>query len=121
MQSQENQTPINQVIPIRYCLYARKSTEQDELQALSIDSQIKEMLDMANAENIEVIEIRKESHSAKIWYAYLFLFWVENLHPAVVSVSYVTSTTTAYYQLFMYITVNQIFNFFGDIMLSLTG
>ena len=29
------------VIPIKakYCLYARKSTEQDELQALSIDSQ----------------------------------------------------------------------------------
>jgi len=65
MQSQKNQAPINQAIPVRYCLYARKSTEQDELQALSIDSQIKEMLDMANAENIEVLEIRKESHSAK--------------------------------------------------------
>jgi len=65
MQSQERQAPINQAIPVRYCLYARKSTEQDELQALSIDSQIKEMLDMANSEKIEVIEIRKESHSAK--------------------------------------------------------
>lgn len=51
--------------PIRYCLYARKSTESDELQALSIDSQIKEMLDMAKAENINVAEIRRESHSAK--------------------------------------------------------
>jgi len=61
----ENQAPINQTIPVRYCLYARKSTEQDELQALSIDSQIKEMLDIANSEKIEVIEIRKESHSAK--------------------------------------------------------
>ncbi len=27
---------------IRYCLYARKSTESDEQQALSIDSQVKE-------------------------------------------------------------------------------
>ena len=52
-------------IPVRYCLYARKSTEADELQALSIDSQIKEMLETASAEKIEVAEIRKESHSAK--------------------------------------------------------
>jgi len=51
--------------PVRYCLYARKSTEQDELQALSIDSQIKEMTDMAAREGLEIAEIRKESHSAK--------------------------------------------------------
>ena len=63
-QNQEVQT-IEQAIPIKYCLYARKSTESDELQALSIDSQIKEMLDMAKAENMEIVEIRKESHSAK--------------------------------------------------------
>lgn len=52
-------------IATRYCLYARKSTEADELQALSIDSQIKEMLEMAKRENLNVAEIRKESHSAK--------------------------------------------------------
>ncbi len=51
--------------PTRYCLYARKSTEADELQALSIDSQIKEMMDMATAENMHIAEVRKESHSAK--------------------------------------------------------
>ena len=51
--------------PVRYCLYARKSTEQDELQALSIDSQIKEMTDAANKEGLEIVEIRRESHSAK--------------------------------------------------------
>jgi DNA invertase Pin-like site-specific DNA recombinase len=50
---------------VRYCLYARKSTEQDEKQALSIDSQIKEMLQIARREGIEVVEIRRESHSAK--------------------------------------------------------
>ena len=50
---------------VRYCLYARKSTEQDELQALSIDSQIKEMLDMANKDDMDIAEIRRESHSAK--------------------------------------------------------
>ncbi len=51
--------------PLRFCLYARKSTEADELQALSIDSQIKEMLRIAERENLDVVEIRKESHSAK--------------------------------------------------------
>ena len=51
--------------PARYCLYARKSTEQDELQALSIDSQIKEMFDMAMKDGLNLVEVRKESHSAK--------------------------------------------------------
>lgn len=54
-----------QVIPVKYCLYARKSTEQDEKQALSIDSQIKEMLQIARREGLEVVEMRRESHSAK--------------------------------------------------------
>jgi site-specific DNA recombinase len=49
----------------KYCLYARKSTEEDERQALSIDSQIKEMLLVAQRENLTVTEIRRESHSAK--------------------------------------------------------
>lgn len=52
-------------IPLKYCLYARKSTESDEKQALSIDAQIKEMLTVAQRENVTVAEIRKESHSAK--------------------------------------------------------
>ena len=50
---------------IKYCLYARKSTESEERQVLSIDSQIKEMLELANKENLEVVEIKRESHSAK--------------------------------------------------------
>lgn len=51
--------------PLKYCLYARKSTEQDERQALSIDSQIKEMLELANREGLNITEVRRESHSAK--------------------------------------------------------
>jgi len=50
---------------IKYCLYARKSSESDEKQALSIDSQIKEMSAMAEREKLNVVEIRQESHSAK--------------------------------------------------------
>lgn len=52
-------------IPVKYVLYARKSTEQDEKQALSIDSQVKEMLQIAERENLEIIDIRREAHSAK--------------------------------------------------------
>lgn len=50
---------------IRYCLYSRKSSESEEKQVLSIDSQIKEMLRLAERENLNVVEIRRESHSAK--------------------------------------------------------
>jgi DNA invertase Pin-like site-specific DNA recombinase len=39
--------------------------ESEEAQILSIDSQIKEMLSMAERDHLEVIEIKKESHSAK--------------------------------------------------------
>lgn len=52
-------------IPVKYVLYARKSTEQDEKQALSIDSQVKEMLQIAERENLEIVDIRREAHSAK--------------------------------------------------------
>lgn len=51
--------------PIKYCLYSRKSSESDERQAMSIDSQVKEMMVIANRDGIEIIDIKKESHSAK--------------------------------------------------------
>jgi len=55
----------NSEVKTRYCLYARKSTESDEKQTLSIDSQVKEMLQIAEKENLNIIDIRRESHSAK--------------------------------------------------------
>jgi len=59
------QAPIPIVTKVKYILYARKSTEQDEKQALSIESQVKEMLAIAERENLEIVDIRREAHSAK--------------------------------------------------------
>jgi DNA invertase Pin-like site-specific DNA recombinase len=50
---------------ISYCLYARKSSESDERQIMSIDSQIDEMKILAKRDSLKVKEIKIESHSAK--------------------------------------------------------
>src|ERR1700734_909254 len=58
-------TKIPTQIKVKYLLYARKSTESEERQVLSIDSQIKEMLQLADREGLEVVQMKRESHSAK--------------------------------------------------------
>ena len=63
--TQQTKTAILPEVKLKYCLYARKSTEQDEKQALSIASQTKEMLTIAEKENLDIIDIRREAHSAK--------------------------------------------------------
>lgn len=50
---------------LKYCLYARKSSESDERQAMSIDSQIKEMTSLAKREGINIVATKFESKSAK--------------------------------------------------------
>lgn len=50
---------------IRFCLYARKSSESDERQAISIVSQISEMKKVAQREGYEIKNIYQESKSAK--------------------------------------------------------
>lgn len=52
-------------VETKYVLYARKSTESEEKQVLSIDSQIKEMLQLAEREGLEIVAMKRESHSAK--------------------------------------------------------
>lgn len=61
------QTQKNIEVPtkVRYVIYCRKSSESEEKQILSIDSQVKEMLQVAEREELEIIDIRRESHSAK--------------------------------------------------------
>lgn len=57
--------PVQEAPVIKYCLYARKSTEEEDKQALSIESQIKEMSTLAEREGLNVTEIKRESHSSK--------------------------------------------------------
>lgn len=53
------------VIELKYCLYARKSSESDERQAMSIDSQLAEMRSLAESEGLNVVCELQESYSAK--------------------------------------------------------
>lgn len=50
---------------LKYCLYARKSSESDERQTMSIESQVNEMTTLATRDGLNVVEIKRESHSAK--------------------------------------------------------
>jgi len=52
-------------IDLKYCLYARKSSESDERQAMSIDSQLSEMRAMADNKGLNIVCELQESHSAK--------------------------------------------------------
>src|SRR3989339_373501 len=62
---QKEDGKTHEIKQTRYCLYARKSSESDERQAMSIESQINEMKTLAERENLFIKEIRQESHSAK--------------------------------------------------------
>lgn len=61
-----NGQPSAIVVPVlKYCLYARKSTEAEDKQALSIDSQIKEMIALSQRDGLNIVDIKREAHSSK--------------------------------------------------------
>ncbi len=50
---------------MKYIIYCRKSTDTEDKQVLSLESQENELLRLAQTHNLEVVEIFKESKSAK--------------------------------------------------------
>jgi site-specific DNA recombinase len=49
----------------KYFLYARKSTEDDDKQVMSIEAQLFELREFARKENLQILEEFTESKSAK--------------------------------------------------------
>ena len=49
----------------KYALYCRKSTEDSSRQILSLDSQEKEMLKLAETLELDIVQVFRESKSAK--------------------------------------------------------
>ena len=50
---------------IKYFIYPRKSSEQEDRQVASIDSQIRELDEVAKKDKLSVIATLEESHAAK--------------------------------------------------------
>ena len=49
-----------------YVLYIRKSSESEERQVMSLDAQENEMKRIAQRDDLKVVEVIRESHSAKV-------------------------------------------------------
>jgi len=64
----------------KFFLYARKSSEAEERQAMSIEAQIQELTELANREKLVVAETFIESKSAKIPGRKEFARMIEKIH-----------------------------------------
>ncbi len=66
--------------PIRYFLYARKSSESEDKQVASISSQIDELKKLAKENNLKVIEVLTEEKSAKAPGRTVFNQMLQDIH-----------------------------------------
>ena len=64
----------------KYFLYARKSTEDEERQVMSIEAQLAELAEFAKRENLEIVEKFIESKSAKKPGREIFSEMIEKIH-----------------------------------------
>ena len=51
---------------MRYFLYARKSTDTEDKQVLSIQSQLNEVREYAKRENLQIVQEYQEARTAKV-------------------------------------------------------
>jgi len=65
---------------LKYFLYARKSSEAEDRQVASIESQIDELTRLAQREHIAIIDILRESRSAKAPGRTIFNHMLERIH-----------------------------------------
>lgn len=65
---------------LKYFLYARKSSENEDRQMASIESQINELTKLAKENNLEIVEIFSESKSAKAPGRAVFNEMLEKIH-----------------------------------------
>jgi len=73
-------SPTNYTMKQKYFLYARKSSEAEEKQAMSIEAQIHELTALANKENLFIAETFIESKSAKTPGRKEFARMIEKIH-----------------------------------------
>src|ERR1017187_7381628 len=64
----------------KFFLYARKSSEAEERQAMSIEAQLHELHELANKENLTIVETFIESKSAKTPGRKEFARMIEKIH-----------------------------------------
>ena len=56
---------MNTITTMKYVIYCRKSTDSEDRQILSLDAQERELLEIAKKHDLNVVEIFRESRSAK--------------------------------------------------------